>query len=322
MRPVLGQDVASLYSAWKGVFAVFHRGYWLVASLYLVLDADLSPFELITIGVVQSVVALVCEVPAGVVADTFSRKWSLVVGQLLMGAAIVITGTFTSYPALVVTQALWGLARTFVSGADVAWVTDELRDDHRIDHVLTAAARWEAVGSAVGLVVFGAIAWATARGPAIIAAGASIVALGAAVAVVFPETHFERTTTARWRTATGILRAGARLSLRDRDILIVLVATVLVNGAAEVFGRLYTKRLVALGWPDRPDPIVWYTALGLLVLLVGVVVLRIVEARIDEVGVAQRSYAAASAFAVVLWLGCSCSPTHRTARPLPAAQCS
>ena len=294
-----GRDVAALYVRWKSVFAVFHRGYWLVASLYLVIDAHLSAFRLVVIGVAQGVVALACEVPAGVVADTVSRKWSLVIAHLLMGTAIVITGTVTAYPALVATQMLWGVAWTFVSGADVAWVTDELDDDARIDRVLAAAARWEAVGSAVGLVVFGALAWAADRGLAIIAAGASTIVLGGVVALRFPERRFTPATSARWRAARAVLHAGTRLARRDREILLVLAATFLVNGAGELFGRLYAKRLVTLGLPRRLDPIAWYTMLGLAMLLAGALVLRLVEARIDGADVARLSYAAACALGAV-----------------------
>ena len=307
------RDVAALYVAWKGVFAVFHRGYWLVASLYLVIDANLSAFQLITIGVVQSSVALIFEVPAGVVADTFSRKWSLVTAHLLMATAIVMTGITTNYSALVVTQALWGVAWTFVSGADVAWVTDELHDERRKDRVLTGAARWEAAGSAVGLVVFGAFAWAANSGSAIIGAGVSIIVLGAIVAAKFPENWFTPTTTARWKASTAILRSGVRLATRDRDLLLVFAATFLVNGAGEGFGRLYAKRLVALGWPRKPDPIVWYTVLGLLTLLTAAFVLRLVEARIDGVGVAQRSYVAGCALGMTGLLVVAHAPNSVTA---------
>ena len=43
-----------------------------------------------------------------------------------MGAGMLVTGLVTDFPALVATQMLWGLAWTFSSGADVAWLTDEL----------------------------------------------------------------------------------------------------------------------------------------------------------------------------------------------------
>ncbi len=55
---------------------------------------------------------------------------------------------------------------------------------------------------------------------------------------------------------------------------------------------MYPKRLVGLGFPDDPEPIVWFTALGVVTLAVGALSLRIVEARIDGVGVARRVYAA------------------------------
>lgn len=296
---VSSRNIAALYVRWKSVFAVFHRGYWLVASLYLVIDADLSAFRLISVGVAQGIIALAFEVPAGVVADTISRKWSLVIAHLLMGTAIVITGIVTAYPALVATQMLWGVAWTFVSGADVAWVTDELNDEKRIDRVLTNAARWEAVGSAVGLVVFGAFAWVADRGTSIVVAGVAIIVLGGIVAARFPERNFTPATIARWQASRAILRAGARLARHDREIMLVLAATFLVNGAAEVFGRVYAKRLVALGLPSKPDPIVWYTMLGLAMLLAGALVLRVVETRIDGTDVAPRVYVSACALGAV-----------------------
>jgi predicted MFS family arabinose efflux permease len=62
-----------------------------------------------------------------------------------------------------------------------------------------------------------------------------------------------------------------------------------VNAASEV-SFLIPKQLVALGLPEDPAPIVWLTALGLVALAAGAVALRFVEARIDGVGVARRTY--------------------------------
>lgn len=133
-------EVAAVFLRWMGMRAVVHRGYWLVASLYLVVDAHLSPFQLVFLGTAQGIISLVAEVPAGVVADTISRKWALVIAQTLIGTSMVITGLVTAFPALVATQMLWGVGWTFVSGADVAWVTDELDRPDRIAWVLTARA--------------------------------------------------------------------------------------------------------------------------------------------------------------------------------------
>ncbi len=236
---------------------------------------------------------LLVEVPAGVVADTVSRKWALVIAHALIGASMVITGLVTAFPALVATQMLWGVGWAFASGADVAWVTDELDRPDRIARVLAAWARWEQAGSATGLVGFGLLALAIGRGPAMVAAGVGMVALGLYVVARFTETHFTPTRSQRWKQSTAIFRRGLSLARSDREILLILLTTVLINGAAEAFGRLYPRHLVALGFPDRSDPIVWFTALGILAYVAGALALRIVEARIDGVGVARRVYAAA-----------------------------
>jgi Transmembrane secretion effector len=85
-----------------------HRGWWLVTSVDLVVDARLSASEPVLVGVAQSLVTLVFEVPAGVLADTVSRKWSLVASHALMGTAMLTTGLVTGFGPLVATQLLWG----------------------------------------------------------------------------------------------------------------------------------------------------------------------------------------------------------------------
>jgi MFS family permease len=111
-------------------------------------------------------------------ADTISRKRSVVIAHLVMGAGMLATGLVTAFPALVVTQMLWGLGWTFSRGADVAWLTDELDQPDRVAGVLTAGARWEQLGAAGGLVGFGTLAWATDLGTSIVISGVAMAALG------------------------------------------------------------------------------------------------------------------------------------------------
>ncbi len=286
-------DITGVFLRWTGTRALLHRGYWLVASLYLVLDARLSPFQLVFLGTAQGIVALVAEVPAGVVADTVSRKWALVIGHALIGGSMVVTGLVTAFPALVATQMVWGVGWNFVSGADVAWITDELRQPERIARVLAARARWEQIGAVGGMVGVGLLALAIGRGPAMVSAGAGMVLLGGYIVARFTEYGFTRTRARRWQRSVTIFRGGLALARRDREILLVLAATFLINGAAEAYGRLYPKRLVALGFPGQSNPILWFTALGIAAYAVAAVALRIVEARIDGAGVARRAYAMA-----------------------------
>jgi MFS family permease len=301
-------DITAIFLRWIALRAVLHRGYWLVTSLYLVVDADLSAFQLVFLGTAQGIIALVVEVPAGVVADTVSRKWALVIAQTLVGISMVITGLVTAFPALVATQMLWGVGWTFASGADVAWVTDELDRPERVAGVLAASARWEQVGAIGGLVGFGLLALVIDRGTTMVFAGVVMVTLGLYVVLRFTEHGFSPTRSRRWQRSAVILRGGVALARRDREILLVLVATVLINGAAEAFGRLYPRRLVELGFPGQTDPIVWFTGLGIIAFAVGALALRIVEARINGVGVARRIYAAACFTGALGLLSLACAP--------------
>lgn len=303
-------DITAVFLRWMGMRAVVHRGYWLVTSLYLVVDAHLSAFQLVFLGTAQGIISLVVEVPTGVVADTISRKWALVIAHALIGISMVVTGLVTAFPALVATQMLWGVGWAFASGADVAWATDELGRPDRIARVLAARARWDQVGSVGGLVGFGLLALAIGRGTAMVVAGVAMVLLGLYVVVRFTEHGFTPTRARRWQRSAAILRRGVALARRDHEILLVLAATFLINGAAEAYGRLYPKRLVGLGFPHQSAPIVWFTGLGIVAFAVGALALRIVEARIDGVGVARRAYAAACFIGALGLIALACAPGY------------
>ncbi|MDH3300565.1 MAG: MFS transporter [Acidimicrobiia bacterium] len=276
--------IARLYLNWQLLRAFAFRGYWLVTSVYLVVVADLSPFQLVIMGTAMELTILASEVPTGVLADTISRRASIVVSHLVMGVGMLATGLVTDFAALVATQVLWGFGYTFASGADIAWITDELDDDTRIDQVLTTDARRRQYGAIAGMVGIGLLAWVAGMGAAIVASGVVMLALGLLVALRFTEHNFTPTRENRWQESVAIFHRGVALGRADRQILLVLAVTLLVSSGAEAFDRLHPKRLIDLGFPEQPDPIVWFTVLGVAMLVVGALALRIVEARIHREG--------------------------------------
>jgi MFS family permease len=301
-----GPDLVAVFLRWIWWRAVLHNGWWLVTSVYLVVDADLSPSQLVLIGGAQGVIALVFEVPAGVVADAISRKWSLVVSHVLMGAAMIATGLVTDFGPLVATQMLWGLSWTFASGADVAWITDELDEPARISVVLMRSGRAQLTGAAAGMVGVGALASLMQRSTAMVLAGAAMLLLGLYVVFRFREEGFVATSTRRWSASWSILVRGSALVRRSRAILLMFAATFLVNGAADAFGRLHARRLVDIGLPS--DPVAWFTALGVLTLLVGAAALRVAEPHVDDVRTALRGYVIACAAGAVGLIGLAGAP--------------
>jgi MFS family permease len=210
-RPA-GPRLARMFLGWVFVRAILHNGWWLLASLYMVVDAGLSPAELLVIAAApaQGAPAVVFELPAGVLADALSRKWAIVVAHALMAAAMIATALFPSFVPLLASQMLWGIAWTFSSGADVAWITDELNEPERMHHVLSRQARWQLAGAGVGMVALGALGTLIGRPVVIVGAGVAMLALGGFVAARFPERNFVPIRTHRWRGAIRILRRGRR----------------------------------------------------------------------------------------------------------------
>jgi MFS family permease len=262
-----------VYVAWTWARAFLHRGWWLVTSVYLVVDAHLSAAQLVLIGVAQSGIALVFEVPAGVLADRFSRKWVLVLSQLLMGTAMLATGLVTGFGALIATQMLWGLAWSLASGADVAWITDELADPGRISLVLLRSGRAQLTGAVAGMLALGGLAWLTERAAVMVAAGFAMLLLAPYVALVFSERHVAG--------RRPFLTSGVALVRGSPALLAIFAATFLVNGVAGAFGRVYPLRLIDLGLPG--DPTAWLTALGISAFLLGALGLSAVRSSLGGV---------------------------------------
>jgi MFS family permease len=287
-RSLERRDVVTIFLRWTYLRAVFHRGYVLTSGLYFVINAHLSAPQIVLLGTVMSATLVLMDIPTGVWADALGRKWPLVIGHLFLAAGMAMTGVVTAFPLILVTQVSWGVGWAFLTGADVAWVTDELDQPHQIARVLTASARWELAGGATGMTAFGVLGWATSLTTAIDVSGVGMALLGLFVAAQFTERNFVPIREKRWSASLSIFRLGARLVRRDHEILLVCVATMLINGVS-VISWLFPKQLVNLGFPS--DLVLWYTAIGICSQALGIVALHIVQARIDGVGIARRIYA-------------------------------
>src|SRR3954452_14066891 len=99
---------------------------WALAPVYFVTVDGMSPLQLVLVGTFMELTIFVCEGPTGIIADLVSRKLSIVIGYLVMGAAIVFFGIVAEPWAVLVAWSVWGFGYTFTSGATDAWLADEL----------------------------------------------------------------------------------------------------------------------------------------------------------------------------------------------------
>jgi DHA3 family tetracycline resistance protein-like MFS transporter len=247
---------------------------WVVMAVYLARELDLSPLQLVLMGTAMEAAVFLFEVPTGVVADTYSRRFSLIVGYLGMGVAWLAVGLVSAPWLIVVLWAVWGLAYTFTSGAEEAWIADEVGSD-RVGGVFLRAARFGQAGAVVGLALQVAVGALSLRA-GVILGGAITIACGLACIVLMPETGFRRRPRAERASAVAELRttavAGARYAWAVPVIMLLVAVDLFMGMSSEAFDRLkeaHFLRDVGLPAMGHLDPVVWFGIFWLAGMIVG-----------------------------------------------------
>jgi DHA3 family tetracycline resistance protein-like MFS transporter len=280
MRP----NAATAYAIYVAGDGFLFRMIFTVYSIFVVLTLGFTPFQLVLLGTILEGTYLLCEVPTGVVADTVSRRLSVVIGLVGSGAAFLVLGVSHSFLVVALTQVMWGFFASFQSGADVAWLTDELGEEAARPHYLrgTQIGNVAALG---GIVVGIALATIDYRLP-IILASLGIIVFGLAMLFVMPEEGFEKKPRAKGEHIhTGMVttfKEGVR-QVRAHHVLVLILGVAALHGAStEGFDRLADFHLLKdIGLPaiGNLDRIVWFGIIDGVALILGIVALATFKRR-------------------------------------------
>lgn len=235
------------------------QGYWLLFFVRLVVDLDLDPLQLVLLGTAKEITVLTAEIPTGVVADLYSRKWSVVLAFLISGTAVILAGVLDSFLLLLISSALWGFGLTFRSGAETAWLTDELGSSEAAEPVVVRRAKIELVAVVMGAIAGAALAMAFSLSTALIVLGSGLILQSVNLAISMPETGFTRIRERKVDQLRGILADGIQSVRRVSALRILFIATVMAGFGSEAVDRLYVRRLDDLSvtaWTGREVVIV------------------------------------------------------------------
>ncbi len=262
---------------------------WVVVSIYLVRELQLSPLQLVLMGTAMEAAVFLSEIPTGVVADTYSRRLSLVVGFVGSGLAWLLVGVVSAPWAVIALWIVWGFFYTFTSGSYEAWITDEVGAEN-VGPVFLRGARLSFAGSFAGLVLLVALGTVSLRA-AVITGGAFTVVAGLVCAFLMPEDGFVRRPAGdratAWRELRTTATAGARY-VRARTIVLLLVLSELFAGtASEAFDRLkeaHVLRDVGLPGAVSLSPVVWFGIFSAVSLVFGFFAVSRVLGRVERHG--------------------------------------
>ncbi len=294
-----------VYLGIKGAFALFFMLYATVASVYRIEEVGLDPLRLVLLGTALEVAVLVFEVPTGVLADTYGRRRSVITGFLLMGVGFALEGAIPLFWPVLISQMVWGVGYTFISGALEAWIADEA-PERDLGRVYLRGEQADYVGSLLGVVLSVVIATVALNLPLLIG-GALTVALGIVLFFAMPERRFRpspREGRSSLRQVGNTARGGVRL-VRARPVLLILLVVAVVSGMSEEgFDRLYAKHFLdGIGLPSLGalDPVVWFGVLNAGALVLSYLAAEVVGRRLNvgDAAVAARLLLVLNALTIV-----------------------
>ncbi|MFN8594668.1 MAG: MFS transporter [Anaerolineae bacterium] len=279
------RDAYHVYLWMQFALSVFFSMIFTVSMVYQVTVVGLNPLQLVLTGTALEVAAFVFEVPTGVVADTISRRTSIIIGMFVMGAGFVVEGSLPVFAAILVAQVLWGLGYTFTSGATEAWIADEV-GEQRAGQAFMRAGQVDTIGGLLGIVVGTLIGNVSVSLP-IVLGGLLLIGLGVALIVSMPETGFkpapreERNT---FQSMAHTFKSGLRL-VRGKPTLINILTIGLVFGLySEGFDRLWTPHfLQTITLPAIGDlaPVTWIGLIRGGSMLLGLGLTEVARRRVD-----------------------------------------
>lgn len=164
------------------IFAIYFldRGISLTGFMILMATLNLS--------------SIASELPTGLFADRFSRKWSIFVGALLGCGGVVLLIVAGHYIIFMVGFVLVGVGAAFASGADMALFYDSVKGaglEGRVQHLLGRALAIENISMVGGTLITGAIASQTGLTGPFWASAASLIT-AATIALWFVEPDIGR----------------------------------------------------------------------------------------------------------------------------------
>jgi DHA3 family tetracycline resistance protein-like MFS transporter len=192
-----------------------------VNMIYFVVTARLNPLQMVLVGTTLELAIFLFELPTGVVADTVSRKLSVIIGVFLIGAGFLLQAFAPLFGMILAAQVLWGVGYTFTSGAFQAWITEEIGEENAASAFLKAT-QWEQIGAlaAVALSVLTA-AWWGMQVPMVLG-GLLFFVLGIFLILFMKEHNFSPAALDRrrpWQSMKATLQSGVKM-LRVRPVLV------------------------------------------------------------------------------------------------------
>lgn len=256
-----------------------------VMTVYYFTMVGLDPLELVLVGTLLEGTILLLEVPTGVVADTFSRRLSVVIGIFVLGTGFVIVGALPFFAFVLLGQIVTGVGYTFLSGATEGWLASEV-GEQEVGRIYIRSGQIERIVSLFGTGISVALASLSLQLPILVGGGLYLL-LGFYLAFFMPERAFrsqEPERSSNWHAMFETFRNGTRVVRQSPLLLTLLFVGVFSGAASEGFDRLADAHLLDnFAFPSigSLQPVVWFGIINIVGSLFTIAVTGIFRTRME-----------------------------------------
>jgi len=260
-----------------------------VSQLYRMNIAHFTPFQLVLVGTILELSCFIFEIPTGILADLKSRKLSIIIGLMLIGIAFIVEGSFPIFYVIIFTQIVWGLGATFLSGADDAWIADEL-DGENLDSVYLRGAQVGQLFSLLGILISTSIGLYMLNLPMLIG-GVLFIILGFYLLIVMKEKNFQKVEIAELNTYQQMYHTfvqGLKF-IKGKPILLMMVFISLLYGLySEGLDRLWQPHLNEIGFPKFYQPIFWIGLINAVATILSIIIVEMIKRNLTKRGKLEK----------------------------------
>lgn len=246
----------------------------------------MTPFQLVLIGTILEASCFIFEVPTGIVADNYSRKLSLFIGLAVMGIGIFIEGFFPVFLFVAIAQIIWGFGATFLSGADIAWLNDELKGKN-VDKTILKGLQIRQIATFFGIISSVYLASIQVNIP-ILLSGISFFIFSILILVLMPEKNFKKEQISDYNPFTQMKNTFTKglFEIKSSKFLFLLILVSLIIGLySEGFDRLWAFRFwkdLKIPFVDDINPIYWFAIFQFGAIVLNLSIVEFIKKNIDK----------------------------------------
>ena len=286
MKTKQEQKDSTFYKGMVFFKSLFFSMIYVVTSLYEARVAGLTGAQLVMVGTTLEITIFLFEIPTGIVADIYSRRLSIIIGFLIIGTGFIVEGFFPFFAPILIAQVLKGVGFTFTSGAEEAWLSDEIGEKNA-NRTFLQANKFDLAGAFIGMAIAIPLGNFSIKAPFLLG-GPLFIIMGLCLMVIMPEKGFKPLRTNErhsWNRFFDVFRNGFEVVKQRADLRTALSAGFIYGLYSEGWDRLWVKHLITRFSIQGSLGISEVTFLGLLRatgVLLSIVGNHFVERKLDS----------------------------------------